>query len=274
MGLASPPISARLHRSRPGAVGNIARRRKLARLPASGCLHANSENSATTSHNSSFKIRWLTRPAGHAGCQAVSSEYVAPPALPVISAQFGVPAASPHHVLALLHSWFALGQAFLWPNGRQPGRKPVILGDIDICRGGGGRAGAEYRSAIVMRFFHYSRRLRQVVINALMRRLPEGRVSRMMSFVMLVTTTAAGRPPAGGVVLAGSAGMRFSDPRDCRAGPVMIFVFIDETLPVERRQEVPRSHHAWQLCSLFRHKRVLSYMLASGFSFLPECSRS
>ena len=48
---------------------------------------------------------------------------------------------------------------------------------------------------------------------------------------------------------------------------VMIFVFIDETLPVERRQKFPRPHHAWQLISLFRHKRVLSYMLASGFSF-------
>lgn len=48
------------------------------------------------------------------------------PALPVISAQFGVPAGSAQMTLSTYILGFALGQLFLWPNGRQPGRKPVI----------------------------------------------------------------------------------------------------------------------------------------------------
>lgn len=48
---------------------------------------------------------------------------------------------------------------------------------------------------------------------------------------------------------------------------VMIFVFIDETLPVERRQKFHVRTTLGNFASLFRHKRVLSYMLASGFSF-------
>ncbi len=47
----------------------------------------------------------------------------------------------------------------------------------------------------------------------------------------------------------------------------MIFVFIDETLPVERRQKFHVRTTLGNFASLFRHKRVLSYMLASGFSF-------
>ncbi|MFQ8718947.1 MAG: Bcr/CflA family multidrug efflux MFS transporter, partial [Enterobacter hormaechei] len=48
---------------------------------------------------------------------------------------------------------------------------------------------------------------------------------------------------------------------------VMIFVVIDETLPVERRQKCHVRTTLGNFASLFRHKRVLSYMLASGFSF-------
>ena len=47
----------------------------------------------------------------------------------------------------------------------------------------------------------------------------------------------------------------------------MIFFFIDETLPVERRQKFHIRTTIGNFASLFRHKRVLSYMLASGFSF-------
>jgi DHA1 family bicyclomycin/chloramphenicol resistance-like MFS transporter len=46
----------------------------------------------------------------------------------------------------------------------------------------------------------------------------------------------------------------------------MIFFFIDETLPVERQKFHIRTTLG-NFASLFRHKRVLSYMLASGFSF-------
>lgn len=48
---------------------------------------------------------------------------------------------------------------------------------------------------------------------------------------------------------------------------VMIFALIKETLPVERRQPFHIRTTIGNFAALFRHKRVLSYMLASGFSF-------
>ncbi len=51
------------------------------------------------------------------------------PALPVISAQFGVPAGSAQMTLSTYILGFALGQLFLWPNGRQPrGVNPLFWG--------------------------------------------------------------------------------------------------------------------------------------------------
>ena len=47
----------------------------------------------------------------------------------------------------------------------------------------------------------------------------------------------------------------------------MIAFFISETLPVERRQKFHIRTTLGNFATLFRHKRVLSYMLASGFSF-------
>lgn len=46
-----------------------------------------------------------------------------------------------------------------------------------------------------------------------------------------------------------------------------IWFFIAETLPVEKRQTFHLRTVLGNFASLFRHKRVLSYMLASGFSF-------
>lgn len=47
----------------------------------------------------------------------------------------------------------------------------------------------------------------------------------------------------------------------------MIFFLIKETLPPERRQPFHIRTTIGNFAALFRHKRVLSYMLASGFSF-------
>ncbi|PLN13934.1 Bcr/CflA family drug resistance efflux transporter, partial [Klebsiella pneumoniae] len=44
-------------------------------------------------------------------------------------------------------------------------------------------------------------------------------------------------------------------------------LFIRETLPAERRQPFHLRTTLGNFATLFRHKRVLSYMLASGFSF-------
>ncbi len=50
-------------------------------------------------------------------------------------------------------------------------------------------------------------------------------------------------------------------------GAVLVALFIQETLPPERRQKFHLRTTIGNFGSLFRHKRVLSYMLASGFSF-------
>ncbi len=50
------------------------------------------------------------------------------PAMPVIAAQFGVPAGSAQMTLSTYILGFALGQLFYGPMADSLGRKPVILG--------------------------------------------------------------------------------------------------------------------------------------------------
>ncbi|MCU3340016.1 Bcr/CflA family multidrug efflux MFS transporter [Enterobacter hormaechei subsp. hoffmannii] len=143
------------------------------------------------------------------------------PALPVISAQFGVPAGSAQMTLSTYILGFALGQLFYGPMADSLGRKPVILGGTLIFAAAAVACALAQSidQLIVMRFFHgLAAAAASVVINALL-------------------------------------------------ASVMIFVFIDETLPVERRQKFHVRTTLGNFASLFRHKRVLSYMLASGFSF-------
>ncbi len=116
------------------------------------------------------------------------------PALPVISAQFGVPAGSTQMTLSTYILGFALGQLIYGPMADSFGRKPVVLGGTLVF------AAAAVACAlantidqlIVMRFFHgLAAAAASVVINALMRDIyPKEEFSRMMSFVMLVTTIA------------------------------------------------------------------------------------
>jgi len=196
------------------------------------------------------------------------------PALPVISAQFGVPAGSAQMTLSTYILGFAIGQLLYGPMADSLGRKPVILGGTLIF------AGAAVACAlaqtidhlIVMRFFHgLAAAAASVVINALMRDIyPKEEFSRMMSFVMLVTTIAPLiAPMAGGAVLVWFSWHAIFWILAIAAlmASAMIFFFIDETLPVERRQKFHIRTTLGNFASLFRHKRVLSYMLASGFSF-------
>lgn len=125
---------------------------------------------------------------------------------------------------------------------------------------------------IVMRFLHgLAAAAASVVINALMRDIyPKEEFSRMMSFVMLVTTIAPLLAPMiGGAVLVWFSWHAIFWILAIAAllASAMIFFFIDETLPVERRQKFHIRTTIGNFASLFRHKRVLSYMLASGFSF-------
>ena len=196
------------------------------------------------------------------------------PALPVISAQFGVPAGSAQMTLSTYILGFAVGQLLYGPMADSLGRKPVILGGTLIFA----TAAAACALAptidylIVTRFFHgLAAAAASVVINALMRDIyPKEEFSRMMSFVMLVTTIAPlVAPIVGGAVLVWFSWHAIFWILAVAAllAAAMVYFFIDETLAVEKRQPFHLRTTLGNFASLFRHKRVLSYMLASGFSF-------
>ncbi|MEP8857149.1 Bcr/CflA family multidrug efflux MFS transporter [Enterobacter asburiae] len=225
----------------------------------------------TTRPHSSFKIVFIL---GLLAMLMPLSIDMYLPALPVISAQFGVPAGSAQMTLSTYILGFALGQLFYGPMADSLGRKPVILGGTLVF------AAAAVACAlaqtidhlIIMRFFHgLAAAAASVVINALMRDIyTKEEFSRMMSFVMLVTTIAPlVAPMAGGAVLVWFSWhvIFWILALAALLASAMIFFFIDETLPVERRQKFHIRTTIGNFASLFRHKRVLSYMLASGFSF-------
>ena len=225
----------------------------------------------TTRPHSSFKIVFIL---GLLAMLMPLSIDMYLPALPVIAAQFGVPAGSAQMTLSTYILGFALGQLFYGPMADSLGRKPVILGGTLVF------AAAAVACAlaqtidhlIIMRFFHgLAAAAASVVINALMRDIyPKEEFSRMMSFVMLVTTIAPlVAPMAGGAVLEWFSWhvIFWILALAALLASAMIFFFIDETLPVERRQKFHIRTTIGNFASLFRHKRVLSYMLASGFSF-------
>jgi len=225
----------------------------------------------TTRPHSSFKIVFIL---GLLAMLMPLSIDMYLPALPVISAQFGVPAGSVQMTLSTYILGFALGQLFYGPMADSLGRKPVILGGTLVFAAAAVACALAQSidQLIVMRFLHgLAAAAASVVINALMRDIyPKEEFSRMMSFVMLVTTIAPlVAPMAGGAVLAWFSWhvIFWILALAALLASAMIFFFIDETLPVERRQKFHIRTTMGNFASLFRHKRVLSYMLASGFSF-------
>ena len=196
------------------------------------------------------------------------------PALPVIAQQFGVPAGSAQMTLSTYILGFALGQLLYGPMADSIGRKPVILGGTLIFAAAASACALAQSidQLITLRFFHgLAAAAASVVINALMRDIyPKEEFSRMMSFVMLVTTVAPLLAPMiGGAVLVWLSWHAIFWILAIAAllASLMIFFFISETLPVERRQPFYIRTTLGNFATLFRHKRVLSYMLASGFSF-------
>ena len=128
------------------------------------------------------------------------------PALPVISSQFNVPDGSAQMTLSTYILGFALGQLLYGPMADSIGRKPVILGGTLIFAAAAVACALSQtiEMLITMRFFHgLAAAAASVVINALMRDIyPKEEFSRMMSFVMLVTTIAPlVAPMVGGAVL-------------------------------------------------------------------------
>jgi len=225
----------------------------------------------TTRPHSSFKIVFIL---GLLAMLMPLSIDMYLPALPVISAQFGVPAGSAQMTLSTYILGFAIGQLLYGPMADSLGRKPVILGGTLVFAGAAVACALAQSidQLIIMRFFHgLAAAAASVVINALMRDVyPKEEFSRMMSFVMLVTTIAPlVAPMVGGAVLVWFSWHSIFWILAVAAllASAMIFFFIDETLPVERRQKFHIRTTMGNFASLFRHKRVLSYMLASGFSF-------
>ena len=196
------------------------------------------------------------------------------PALPVIAEQFAVPAGSAQMTLSTYILGFAVGQLIYGPMADSIGRKPVILGGTLIFAAAAVACALAQTidQLITMRFFHgLAAAAASVVINALMRDMyPREEFSRMMSFVMLVTTIAPLLAPMiGGAVLIWFSWHAIFWILAIAAllASAMIAIFIRETLPPERRQPFHLRTTVGNFASLFRHKRVLSYMLASGFSF-------
>ncbi|MEG5634438.1 Bcr/CflA family multidrug efflux MFS transporter [Enterobacter bugandensis] len=225
----------------------------------------------TTRPHSSFKIVFIL---GLLAMLMPLSIDMYLPALPVISAQFGVPAGSAQMTLSTYILGFALGQLLYGPMTDSLGRKPVILGGTLVFAAAAVACALAQSidQLIIMRFLHgLAAAAASVVINALMRDIyPKEEFSRMMSFVMLVTTIAPlVAPMAGGAVLVWFSwhAIFWILALAALLASAMIFFFIDETLPVERRQKFHIRTTIGNFASLFRHKRVLSYMLASGFSF-------
>ena len=190
------------------------------------------------------------------------------PALPVISEQFNVPAGSAQMTLSSYILGFALGQLVYGPMADSIGRKPVILGGTLIFAAAAVACALAQTvdQLITMRFLHgLAAAAASVVINALMRDMfPREEFSRMMSFVMLVTTIAPLLAPMiGGAVLIwfNWHAIFWILAIAALLASAMIAIFIRETLPPERRQPFHLRTTVGNFATLFRHKRVLSYML-------------
>ena len=196
------------------------------------------------------------------------------PSMPVIAKQFGVEAGSVQMTLSAYMLGFALGQLFYGPMSDSIGRKPVILwGTLIFAIAGGACAMAQSIDQLInLRFLHgLSAAAASVVINALMRDMfTKDEFSRMMSFVILVMTIAPLLAPMiGGALLLWFSWHAIFWTMGAAAliGSLLVAFFIKETLPKERRQKFHLRTTLGNFASLFRHKRVLSYMLASAFSF-------
>lgn len=196
------------------------------------------------------------------------------PAMPQIASEFGVSAGSVQMTLSVYIFGFALGQLIYGPLADSFGRKPVIaLGTLTFALAAAACALAQtIDQLIVMRFLHgLSAAAASVVINALMRdSYSKEEFSRMMSFVMLITTIAPLLAPIIGgwlLVLWNWHAIFWALSVAALLTTVLVVTRIKETLPKEKRQRFHLRTTLGNFLSLFRHKRAFSYMLASGFSF-------
>ena len=196
------------------------------------------------------------------------------PAMPQIAKEYGVSAGSVQMTLSAYILGFALGQLFYGPLADSFGRKPVItVGTLIFALAAAACAMSQSVEQLInMRFLHgLSAAAASVVINALMRdSFSKEEFSRMMSFVMLVTTIAPLLAPIIGgwlLVLWSWHAIFWTLSLAALAVTLMVATQIKETLPKAQRQRFHLRTTLKNFLSLFRHKRAFSYMLASGFSF-------
>lgn len=196
------------------------------------------------------------------------------PGMPMIAKEFGVSPGQVQMTLSVYVLGFAIGQLFYGPMADSLGRKPVIFWGVFVFAivAAACAMAQNIEQLVNMRFLHgLSAAAASVVINALLRDMfTKDEFSRMMSFVMLVMTVGPLLAPMLGGVL-----MQLFDWQAifwamslcALVAAVLVGFFIQETLPKERRQRFRLRTSLGNFATLFRHKRVLGYMLASGFSF-------
>ncbi len=196
------------------------------------------------------------------------------PAMPQIAREFAVSAGSVQMTLNLYILGFAIGQLVYGPLADSYGRKPVIvLGTlIFACAAAACALSQTIDQLILMRFLHgLSAAAASVVINALMRdTYSKEDFSRMMSFVMLITTIAPLLAPIIGgwlLLIWNWHAIFWTLSGAALITTVLVCTQIRETLKPDQRQRFHLRTTLSNFVALVRHKRAFSYMLASGFSF-------
>ncbi len=196
------------------------------------------------------------------------------PSMPTIARDFGVTEGDVQMTLNSYLIGFAAGQLVYGPMADALGRKPVILGGtlIFALASAGCAMSQDIGTFIGMRGLHgFAAAAASVVINALMRDMfTKDEFSRSMSFVVLVMTLAPLLAPImGGMMMLWFSwhAIFWTIMIAALIAALLVLFFIRETLPKERRQPFRLRIMLGQFVTLFRQKRVLCYMVASGFSF-------
>lgn len=196
------------------------------------------------------------------------------PSMPTIARDFGVTEGDVQMTLNSYLIGFAAGQLVYGPMADALGRKPVILGGtlIFALASAGCAMSQDIGTFIGMRGLHgFAAAAASVVINALMRDMfTKDEFSRSMSFLVLVMTVAPLLAPImGGMMMLWFSwhAIFWTIMIAALIAALLVLFFIRETLPKERRQPFRLRIMLGQFVTLFRQKRVLCYMVASGFSF-------
>ncbi len=196
------------------------------------------------------------------------------PAMPQIASELMAPDGKVQMTLNVYILGFAVGQLFYGPLSDSLGRKAVLLPGIliFILAAIGCAMAGTIDHLIWMRLVHgLAAASAGVVINAVIRdSYSSAEFSRMMSVMMLITTLAPLVAPVlgGWLLLAGNWQAIFWVLAVAAViGLLLVTFVIKESLPPEKRQPLHLRTILSNFIILFRHKKVFSLMMASGFSF-------